>query len=138
MAPENKKHRPMHTKAKQVRGIPSLIISPCRICSMPLWSGLSLNLGQLFFQQLLVIQVAVVAVQGEQFVVRARLHDASVVQHGDAIGIAHRGNAGRDEDGGVVLHYLAQVIENFIFSASVDAGESVIENENEEIANQRS
>ena len=35
-----------------------------------------LDFGQFLFQQLLVIQVAVVAVQGEQFVVCAQFHDA--------------------------------------------------------------
>ena len=103
---------------------------------MRLWSGLSLNLGQLFFQQLLVIQVAVVAVQGEQFVVRARLHDAPIVQHGNAVGVAHRGNTVGDEDGGPSLHYFAQVIQDFVFGVGVDAGESVVENENAWVANQ--
>ena len=39
------------------------------------------DLGQLFFQQLLVIEIRVVAVKGDQFLMCAELHDASRVQH---------------------------------------------------------
>src|SRR4030095_12058074 len=40
---------------------------------------------QLFFQQLLVIQVGVVTIHRQQFVVRAALRDPSVQQHHDLI-----------------------------------------------------
>src|ERR1700683_5569044 len=96
---------------------------------MRLVSGLSLNLGQIFFQQLFVVQVAIVAVQGEEFVVGARFHDSPVVQYGDAVSIAHRGNSVGDEYGGAALHHFAQVVEDLVFGVSVDAGESIVENE---------
>jgi hypothetical protein len=47
---------------------------------------------QLFFQQLLVIQVGVVAVQGEKLVVRAELNDGAAMQDCDPVGVAHGGN----------------------------------------------
>ena len=58
------------------------------------------------------------------------------VQHGDAVGIAHRGDAMRDENCGAALHDFAQVIQNFVFGVSVDAGERVIQNQDARIANQ--
>src|SRR5450631_4475530 len=94
------------------------------------------DFGQFFFQQLLVIQVAVVAVQGQQFVVGAEFDDASGVQHGDAVGIADGGDAVRNEDGGAAAHDVAQVIEDLVFGVGVDAGERVVEDQNLGIANQ--
>src|ERR1700722_2079228 len=95
------------------------------------------NLSQFFFQQLLVIQVAVVAVQGEQFVVRAQFHDASFVQYSDAVGLANGRDAVRNKDGCAALHYFAQMIQDLVFGVSVDAGKGVIQNQNSRIANER-
>src|SRR5258708_1123324 len=94
----------------------------------------SLNFGQFFFQQLLVIQVRIVAIQGEQFLVAARFYDAAIVQHSDAVSIAHGGNSMRNKDGGSSLHPFSEVGKNFIFGMSVDAGERVIENEDARVA----
>src|SRR5208283_564862 len=96
----------------------------------------TLNFGELFFQQLLVIQVAVVAVQGEQFVVRAEFHDASLVQHRNAVGLAHGGDAVRNKDGSAALHHLSQMIQDFVFGVGVDAGERVIQNKDARVANE--
>src|SRR5579875_2838687 len=53
--------------------------------------------GQLFFELLLLVKAGVVAFAGEQLVVAADLDDAAAVEHRDAIGVAHRGNAVGDE-----------------------------------------
>src|SRR5579871_5923088 len=94
------------------------------------------DFGQFFFQQLFVIQVAVVAVQGQEFVVGAEFDDAAAMQDGDAVRIAHGGDAMRDKDGGAAVHDVAQVIENFVFRVGIDAGEGVVENQNFGIADQ--
>jgi hypothetical protein len=52
-----------------------------------------LNFRQFFFQQLLVVQIGVIAVSGQQFIMRAKFYDAAAVQHGNHIGVAHGGNA---------------------------------------------
>src|SRR4051812_18202056 len=44
---------------------------------------------QFFFQQLLVIKVGVVAVARKQFLMRAQFHHAPIMQHGNAVSIAH-------------------------------------------------
>ena len=44
---------------------------------------------ELFFQLLLLVEAGVVAVEGQQFVVTAQLHNSAVVEHGDLVGIAH-------------------------------------------------
>jgi hypothetical protein len=64
---------------------------------------------------------------GEQFVVGAEFDDASLVENGDAVGVADGGDAVRDEDGGASAHEIAQVVENFVFGVGVDAGEGVVE-----------
>ena len=48
--------------------------------------------GEFFFQLLLAVEAGVVAVESEQLVVTAQLHNFSVVQHGDLVGIAHGGD----------------------------------------------
>jgi flagellar secretion chaperone FliS len=63
-------------------------------------SNLSSGDRQFFFELLLLVEAGVVAVARQQFVVPAQLHDPAVVEHGDLVGIAHGGNAVRDEDGG--------------------------------------
>jgi hypothetical protein len=94
------------------------------------------DFGQFFFQQLLVIQVAVVAVQGQEFGRGCRVRRCVPVQDGDAVGVADGGDAVRDEDGGASAHDVAQVVEDPVFGVRVDAGERVVENENAGIANQ--
>src|SRR5579862_8137153 len=94
------------------------------------------NFFQFLFQQLLVIQVAVVAVQGQKFVVGAEFDDVAAVQHGDAVGVADGGDAVGDEDGGAAAHDVAQVVEDLVFGVSVDAGERVVENQDLGIADE--
>src|SRR6202167_3794803 len=67
-----------------------------------------LDFGQFLFQQLLVIQVVVVTVQGEQLVVGAQFHNLAAVQDGDTVGMAHGGHAVRDEDGGSAPDHFAE------------------------------
>ena len=57
---------------------------------------------QLFFELLLLVEARVIAVQRQQFVVPAQLDDPPLVQHGDAVGVAHRRHAMRDQNRGRV------------------------------------
>src|SRR3954470_8473132 len=84
---------------------------------------------QLFFQQLLVIEIGVVAVAGDQLIMRSVLHNVAFVQHSDFVGIAYRAHAMRDEDGGAPLHDLAQLLQDLLFGLRIHAGERVIENQ---------
>jgi len=70
----------------------------------------------------------------EQFVVGAELYDLSVVQYGDTVCVAHSGHAVRDEDRSASFHYLAQTVEDVIFGMRVDAGESIVEDEDAGLA----
>ncbi len=80
--------------------------------------------------------IAVVAVQGEQFVMSAEFDDASAMQDGDAVGIAHRRDAVRDEDGCASAHDITQVVENSVFRLRVNARKRIVENQNAWIADQ--
>ncbi len=60
----------------------------------------------------------------------AEFDDASLVEDGDAVGVADGRDAVRDEDGRASVHDLAQVVEDLVFGVRVHAGESVVENEN--------
>ncbi len=95
-----------------------------------------LHFRQFLFQQLLVVEIGVVAVAGDEFVVGAEFDDASLVEDGDAVGVAHGRDAVRDEDGSASVHDLAQVVEDLVFGVRVHAGESVVENEDAGAAQQ--
>ena len=56
---------------------------------MQIWSS---DFGKLFFQQLLVVEVAVVAVAGDKLVVSSEFDDASTVKNSDTVSIAHGRN----------------------------------------------
>jgi hypothetical protein len=86
---------------------------------------------------LLVVQLGVVAVAFDQFCVSTVFHDLAVVQHGDAVGVAHRRNPVRDEDGGPPLHDLAQMVQDAIFGLGVHTGERVVEHQDAGAADQR-
>ena len=60
----------------------------------------------------------------------AEFDDASLVEDGDAVGVADGGDAVGDEDGGASAHDFAEMVEDFIFGVGVDAGEGVVEDEN--------
>ncbi len=66
----------------------------------------------------------------------AELDDAAGVQHGDLVGVAHGGDAVRDEDGGAAAHDLPQVIEDAFFGVGVNAGEGVVEDQDAWIADE--
>ena len=68
---------------------------------------------------------------------RAEFDDLAVVQHGDLVGVAHGGDAMRNEDGGASAHDVAQVVEDFFFRVRVDAGERVVEHQDARVAHQR-
>jgi len=69
--------------------------------------------------------------------VGAEFDDASAMQHGDAVRIAHGGDAVGDEDGGASRHHVAQVVEDLVFGVGVDAGERVVKDQDPWIPNQR-
>jgi len=47
------------------------------------------HLLQLFFEELLVVEVGVVAVAGQQLVMRAQFDNTAGVEHGNTVGVAH-------------------------------------------------
>src|SRR5437588_7474397 len=95
------------------------------------------HFSQSFFEQLLVIQFAVVAIAGDQFIVGPKLHDAPTMKHGDAIGIAYSRYAVRNKNRGAALHHVAQMVENLVFSLGVNTGERIVQHENPRIADER-
>lgn len=99
--------------------------------------GELLDFGEFFFEKLLVVEIGVVAIQSQKFLMGAEFDDAAAVQNRDAIGVADRRNTMRDKDGGAALHHLAKMVQDLVFSLRVHAGERVIEHENARIANQR-
>src|ERR1700730_11214867 len=89
---------------------------------------------QLFFQQLLLVQIRVITAASEKFVVRAALDDAAVAQDDDLVGVAHGGGAVRNQNGGAALHDATQAGEDALFGLRVDAGEGIVEDEDARVA----
>src|SRR5258708_10837106 len=100
---------------------------------LPLRAGCSCAF-QLFFQQLLLIQIRVISAASEEFVVRAALEDAAVAQDDDLVGVSHGGGAVRNQNGGAAVHDAAQAREDALFGLRVDAGERIVQDEDARIA----
>ena len=92
--------------------------------------------GEFFFQLLLLIEPGVVAIKGEQFVVPAQLHNVSVIEHGDLIGVAHSGDAMGDQNSGRGGGIAAEAAQNALFRVGVHAGQRVVEDEDGRTAQQ--
>src|SRR6266478_1421379 len=73
---------------------------------------------ELFFQQLFVIQIRVIAAASEQFVMRA----------------AHGRSAMRNENGGAALHDSAQSGENALLGLRINGGKRIVEDKDAGIA----
>src|SRR5271169_1943905 len=58
------------------------------------------------------------------------------MQNGYGVGVADGGNAVGDEDGGASAHDFAEVVEDFVFSLGVDAGERIVEDQDARAAEQ--
>src|SRR4051812_19576932 len=91
--------------------------------------GASLHRLEFFFQQLLVVELGVVAVTHDELVVRSQLYDAPAMQHRDPIRIANGGDAMRNKDGRAPQHDLAEMLEDLLFGVGIHARERVIEDE---------
>ena len=89
---------------------------------------------QLFFEQLLLEQIRVIAVPGEQLIVRAQLHDAAGHQHGNLVRMADGGDAVGDEQGSAALHHALQFAQDLLLGIGVDAGQSVVEDQDAGVA----
>src|ERR1700686_2647757 len=81
---------------------------------------------ELFFQQLLLVQIRVIAAASEEFVMRAALDNAAVAQDDDLVGLLHGGGAVRNQNSGAVVHDVAQAGQDALFGLRVDAGEGVV------------
>src|SRR5215475_11556387 len=67
----------------------------------------------------------------------ADFDDLAASQVNDHIGIPHRGNAMRDEQGSPSLHEPLQFPQDVLFRLYVDAGESVVEDQNRRVFDYR-
>src|SRR5260370_2540438 len=100
-----------------------------RLCLvLPLRAGCSCAF-QLFFQQLLLIQVRVISAASEEFVMRAALADTALAQDDDLVGVAHGRSAVRDQNGSAPVHDAPQAREDALFGLRVDAGQRIVEDQ---------
>src|SRR6185437_6241796 len=93
-----------------------------------------LHFRQLFFQQLLIVEIGVVTVAGDELFMSAQFDYATAVKDGDAVGVAYGGDPVGDEDGGAALHDLAQVVQDLVFRLGVHAGEGIVQDEDAGVA----
>src|SRR6266849_6661720 len=105
-----------------------------RLCRVLLLRARCSCAFELFFQQLLLVQVRVIAAASEEFVVRAALDDAAVAKDNDLVGVLHGGGAVRNQNGGAAVHDAAQAGKNALLGLRVDAGEGVVEDEDAGVA----
>jgi hypothetical protein len=72
------------------------------------------------------VQAVIEAAAREQFFMRALLDDAPVLQHDDAIGVAHRGEAMRDDEPGAPGERFLQSGLDRALGEAVDASGAVV------------
>src|SRR6266480_3033496 len=87
--------------------------------------------------ELQVVQAAVQAVRAEQVVVRAALHDATLGEHDDEIGVLHRRQAVRDHEHGAMRHEVLDRLLHQPLGLGIQGAGRFVENENRRIAQQR-
>src|SRR6266849_1256456 len=97
-----------------------------KLCRVLLLRVLCSCAFELFFQQLLLIQIRVIAAASEQFVMRAALDDSTVAQDDDLVGVPYGGGSVRNQNGGAAVHDAAQAREDALFGLGVDAGEGIV------------
>ena len=82
-------------------------------------------------------QIRIVAVLGQQLVMRAELDDAAADQHRNLVRVTHRRDAVRDEERGATLHDALQLAQDLLLGVGVDAGKSVIQDQDPGITDDR-
>ncbi len=93
-----------------------------------------LNYLELFFEQLLLVQVRVVAPALDQLGVGTLLGYFTVFDDENLAGVPDGGNAVRDQNRGAAAHDILEGLENAFFGHCVDAGEGVVQDQNFRIA----
>src|SRR5690348_18446650 len=68
--------------------------------------------GQLFFQQLLLIQLGVISAAPDQFLVRPSLDDFSVAQHYDLVRFADCRASVRNQNRGALAHHVFEPLQD--------------------------
>src|SRR5581483_7852194 len=92
---------------------------------------------QLFFEHLLLRERRVITARFQKLGVRARLHDTAVLEYHDAVGLADGRNPVRNQNYCPPPHHLRQVVQNALLGQGIDAGQSIVEDENAGIAQNR-
>ena len=80
------------------------------------------------------VELVVGALLGDQILVGATLDDAAVIQHHNAIGIAHGGEAVGNDEGGSALHQRVHTLLHQSFGTGVDGGGSLVQNHNRRVS----
>src|ERR1019366_645604 len=84
---------------------------------------------QLFFQQLFLIKIVVIAALRNQFIVSATLDDHAFAQNDNFIGVADGGTAMRNQDSGAAARDIFQSTQDFFFRVGIHAGKGVVEDQ---------
>ena len=73
---------------------------------------------------------------GQEFFVCAAFHNAAVAKDNDLIGVANRGDAMRDQQGGSMFHDLPEPAEDAFLRIRIDAGKRVVKDQDARVAHQ--
>src|SRR6266699_5902449 len=87
--------------------------------------------------ELQVVEASIETVGGEQIVVAAALHDASLGQHHDEVGVLHRGQAVGDDEHGPVRHEALDRLLHQPLRLGIEGARRLVEDQERRIAQQR-
>ncbi len=89
---------------------------------------------EFFFEELAFVEVGVVAVEAEEFLVRAAFDDAAFVEDADDVGVADRRYAVRDDQRCSILADVAEIMEDRFLGVRVNGGERIVEDQDPRVA----
>ena len=75
------------------------------------------------------VELIVLSLFGDEFLVRAALDDPAVVEHHDSVGVLDGGEAVGDDEHRPAFHQPVHAALNEIFRAGVDGGSRLVEDE---------
>lgn len=81
------------------------------------------------------IKLIILALFGNELIMRAAFDDAAVVKDHDHVGVADRGKTVRDDENGSAVHQTVHALLNERFRSGIDGGRCLVENHNGRVGN---